>query len=102
MILILLLSKEIIILLIALLAVYNLVVFCIYGYDKRCAIKDKWRVPEKVLIGLAFLGGSVGASVGGTVSDWGGTCSCCPQAVNRDKVRQSAIKRASKKARCFY
>ena len=57
-------SKEIIILLIALLAVYNLVVFCIYGYDKRCAIKDKWRVPEKVLIGLAFLGGSVGAYLG--------------------------------------
>lgn len=57
-------SKEIIILLIVLLAVYNLVVFCIYGYDKRCAIKDKWRVPEKVLIGLAFLGGSVGAYLG--------------------------------------
>ncbi|MBR3832771.1 MAG: DUF1294 domain-containing protein [Lachnospiraceae bacterium] len=53
-----------IILLIAFLAVYNLVVFCIYGYDKRCAIKDKWRVPEKVLIGLAFLGGSVGAYLG--------------------------------------
>ncbi len=57
-------NKEIIILLTVLLAVYNLIVFCVYGYDKRCAIKDKWRVPEKVLIGLAFLGGSVGAYLG--------------------------------------
>jgi len=60
-------TKDMIILAVALVAVYNLVVFCIYGYDKRCAIKDKWRVPEKVLIGLAFLGGSVGAYLGMTV-----------------------------------
>lgn len=60
-------AKDMIILAVALVAVYNLVVFCIYGYDKRCAIKDKWRVPEKVLIGLAFLGGSVGAYLGMTV-----------------------------------
>lgn len=60
-------TKDMIILAVALVAVYNLVVFCIYGYDKRCAIKDKWRVPEKVLIGLTFLGGSVGAYLGMTV-----------------------------------
>ncbi|MBO5388601.1 MAG: DUF1294 domain-containing protein [Lachnospiraceae bacterium] len=60
-------SKDVIILVIALLAVYNLVVFCVYGYDKSCAIKDKWRVPEKVLIALAFLGGSVGAYLGMSV-----------------------------------
>ena len=60
-------SKEIIILVVALVAVYNLVVFCVYGYDKRCAIKNKWRVPEKVLIGLAFAAGSVGAYLGMTV-----------------------------------
>lgn len=57
-------TKDMIILVVALLAVYNLVVFCIYGYDKRCAIKGKWRVPEKILIGLAFLCGSVGAYLG--------------------------------------
>ena len=57
-------SKDIIILVVALVAVYNLIVFCIYGYDKRCAIKNKWRVPEKVLIGLAFAAGSVGAYLG--------------------------------------
>ncbi len=56
-----------IILMAVLVAVYNLVVFCIYGYDKRCAIKNKWRVPEKVLIGLAFAAGSVGAYLGMTV-----------------------------------
>ena len=60
-------TKDMIILAVALVAVYNLVVFCVYGYDKRCAIKDKWRVPEKVLMGLAFLGGSVGAYLGMTV-----------------------------------
>lgn len=60
-------SKELIIVIVALVAVYNLVVFCVYGYDKRCAIKDKWRVPEKVLIGLAFFGGSVGAYLGMSV-----------------------------------
>ncbi|MBR3599618.1 MAG: DUF1294 domain-containing protein [Lachnospiraceae bacterium] len=60
-------TKDMIILVVALVAVYNLVVFCIYGYDKRCAIKDKWRVPEKVLIGLAFLFGSVGAYLGMSV-----------------------------------
>lgn len=51
----------------AALAIYNLIVFCVYGYDKRCAIKDKWRVPEKVLLGLAFFCGSAGAYLGMTV-----------------------------------
>lgn len=60
-------TKDMIILVVTLVAMYNLIVFCVYGYDKRCAIKDKWRVPEKVLIGLAFLGGSVGAYLGMTV-----------------------------------
>ena len=60
-------TKDMIILVVALVAVYNLVVFCVYGYDKRCAIKDKWRVPEKVLIGLALFGGSVGAYLGMTI-----------------------------------
>ncbi len=60
-------TKEMIILVVALVAMYNLIVFCVYGYDKRCAIKDKWRVPEKVLIGLALFGGSVGAYLGMTI-----------------------------------
>ena len=60
-------TKDVLILVVALVAVYNLVVFCVYGYDKRCAIRNKWRVPEKVLLGLAFLGGSLGAYLGMSV-----------------------------------
>ena len=42
----------------------NLVTFIVYGIDKRKAIKQKYRIPEKSLFGLAFLGGSVGALLG--------------------------------------
>ena len=42
----------------------NLVKFIVYGIDKRKAIKHKYRIPEKNLFGLAFLGGSVGALLG--------------------------------------
>jgi uncharacterized membrane protein YsdA (DUF1294 family) len=33
----------------------------LYGYDKRAAVKSRLRVPEKVLHGLAILGGSPAA-----------------------------------------
>ncbi len=46
------------------LLVYNLIVFFVYGYDKHCARKGKWRVPEKVLIGLAVCLGGLGAFLG--------------------------------------
>jgi len=41
--------------------VINIVVLVVYGGDKLFAKLDKWRVPEKVLLLLALLGGSVGA-----------------------------------------
>lgn len=42
----------------------NLIAFIIYGIDKRRAIKNRYRVPEKTLLALAFLGGALGAVLG--------------------------------------
>lgn len=39
----------------------NLVVFCIYWWDKQAAIGGAWRVRESTLLMLAFIGGSFGA-----------------------------------------
>ncbi|MGN0157739.1 MAG: DUF1294 domain-containing protein [Brotaphodocola sp.] len=46
------------------LLVINLMTFILYGDDKRRAVKNKWRIPEKTLLGAAFLGGSAGALAG--------------------------------------
>ena len=46
------------------LAAINLATFIVYGADKRRARKGKWRVPEKTLLLLPLLGGSVGALLG--------------------------------------
>ena len=45
----------------------TVVTFAAYGIDKRKAIKNQWRIPEKVLISLAFLGGFLGAIMGMSV-----------------------------------
>ena len=42
-------------------AVLNIVTFWVYSIDKLKAKKDWWRVPERTLLLLAFLGGSIGA-----------------------------------------
>jgi uncharacterized membrane protein YsdA (DUF1294 family) len=42
----------------------NVVAFCYYGFDKRRAQAAGNRIPEVVLHGLAFVGGSPGAYVG--------------------------------------
>ncbi len=46
------------------LAVLNLVTFALYGADKRRAKKGQWRIPEKTLLILPLLGGSVGGILG--------------------------------------
>ncbi len=46
------------------LAFYNLVVFAMYGYDKKCAIKNKRRISEKQLIIMGFCFGGIGAFLG--------------------------------------
>ena len=46
------------------LLVINFVTFIIYGVDKYKAKKSKWRIPEKTLLLLAIIGGSIGAILG--------------------------------------
>lgn len=42
-------------------AVINLIVFFLYGADKRRAKKDAWRIPERTLLTGTWLIGGVGA-----------------------------------------
>lgn len=44
--------------------VINIITFSLYGSDKKRARWDRRRIPEKVLLGLAVVGGSVGAWMG--------------------------------------
>ena len=46
------------------LAVINVVTFFMYGIDKWKAKKSKMRIRETALLGLAVLGGSIGAWLG--------------------------------------
>ena len=39
----------------------NVLTFVVFGVDKWKARRGRWRVPEATLLGLAALGGSVGA-----------------------------------------
>lgn len=52
------------ILILLLLIIYNIITFFVYGYDKYCAKRKKWRVPEKLLILIAFWFGGIGAFLG--------------------------------------
>ena len=42
----------------------NVVTFFMYGIDKWKAKRSKWRIPETTLLGLAVIGGSIGAWLG--------------------------------------
>ncbi len=44
-------------------AVISLLTFVTYGADKRKAKRGAWRIPEKVLLGMSFLGGAAGGSL---------------------------------------
>ncbi len=39
----------------------NLCTWAMFGIDKQRAKKKQWRIPEKILLGLAAIGGSIGA-----------------------------------------
>ena len=51
------------ILVIYLLAV-NLLAFILYGIDKKRASNREWRISERTLIGIAVIGGCIGAILG--------------------------------------
>ena len=42
----------------------NLLSFLLMGWDKYCAKKNYWRISENSLIGVSFLGGSIGTLLG--------------------------------------
>ena len=42
----------------------NIIAFSMYGIDKRRARQGQWRIPEKTLLAIAVVGGSVGAFAG--------------------------------------
>ena len=46
------------------LIVINVATFLTYGIDKWKARRSKWRIPESTLLGLAVIGGSIGAWLG--------------------------------------
>ena len=46
-------------------ALWNGMVFLTYGLDKRKAIQNRWRIPEKVLLLESWLLGGFGALLGG-------------------------------------
>ncbi len=42
-------------------SVLSLLSFLFYGVDKRRAIRGRWRISEKLLLTLGFVGGAAGA-----------------------------------------
>lgn len=46
------------------LIVINILAFILYGIDKKRARDHAWRISERMLIGIALIGGSVGAIAG--------------------------------------
>ena len=45
-------------------AILNVITFLIYAIDRWKAKKNRWRIPESILLLLAVLGGSIGALMG--------------------------------------
>jgi uncharacterized membrane protein YsdA (DUF1294 family) len=51
-------------LLIGYVIIMSLIGFVMMGIDKQKARKKAWRVPERVLFGIAFAGGGIGSFLG--------------------------------------
>lgn len=52
------------VILIVYLVIINITAFIAFGMDKRKAKKGRWRIPERTLMMLAVLGGTLGALLG--------------------------------------
>lgn len=50
--------------LILFLLITNLITFIVFGIDKRKAVKGRWRIPEKTLLLMGLVFGSVGQLLG--------------------------------------
>ncbi|MBR5805445.1 MAG: DUF1294 domain-containing protein [Oscillospiraceae bacterium] len=50
--------------LILFLLITNLITFIVFGIDKRKAVKGRWRIPEKTLLLMGIVFGSVGQLLG--------------------------------------
>ena len=48
----------------AYLILINLIALVLYGIDKYRAMRHKWRIPERTLLLVSFIGGSAGALMG--------------------------------------
>lgn len=44
--------------------IMSIIGFVIMGIDKRKAIKRGWRIPERTLLLIAFMGGALGSFIG--------------------------------------
>jgi uncharacterized membrane protein YsdA (DUF1294 family) len=44
--------------------IINLIAFILYGIDKKRAIRNEYRISEKVLLWIARLGGAIGSWMG--------------------------------------
>ena len=49
---------------VAYIIIVNILAFCLYGIDKSAAVKQKQRIPNRVLLLMAAFGGSLGALAG--------------------------------------
>jgi len=50
-----------------LIVILNIFAFVVMGIDKMKAKMGAWRIPEKILLGLAYLGGGLGALLAGQI-----------------------------------
>lgn len=41
--------------------ILSVITFLLFGYDKHCAVYEKRRIPEFLLLALSFVGGAFGA-----------------------------------------